>query len=203
MHRHVYARAVFVLAPLVWLAGWIIMRLGGSKGPGIGWKSAHVVWIVGFGLFALVVLLLWREVTGAGAGRRIAAGAAGTALTGAVLMIGQMVVDLWASFGAADKAEMSARTRDAFEIPGLELALFVLAPVLLYTGLFALLTVLAVQHRVSPWSPALVVLAVVLSMVGRGVDGVRLLEGVGALALLAALLPFAGERQRKEQLSSV
>lgn len=201
MHRHVYARGIFVLAPVIWLIGWIIMRLGGSKGPGIGWKSAHAIWIVGFGLFAVVVLMLWREV--GERGRRIAAGAAGVALVGAVLMVGQMVVDLWASYGAADKAEMSARSREATEVPGVELALFVLAPALLYLGLLVLLSVLAVQGRVGWWSPALVVVAVALSMVGRGVDGVRVLEGVGALTLVAALLPFAGERERKEQLSRV
>jgi hypothetical protein len=189
--KNVYERSVFVLAPVVWVIGWVIMRLGGSRGPGIGWKTAHVTWIVAFGLFAVVAVLLWRAATRDRPGGWSMTGALGLALTGAALMIGQMCVDLWASFGAADKAELIARSRQAADVPGVELMLFIIAPALLYLGLIALLTILAVQRQVTAWSPILVVASVALSMAGRSIDGLRILEGIGALGLLAALLPFA------------
>jgi hypothetical protein len=191
MDRNVYERSVFVLAPVIWLIGWIIIRLGGTHGPGAGWTTAHVTWIAGFGLFAVVAVLLWREATRDRPGRWTTTGALTLALTGAALMIGQMCVDLWAGFGASDKAELTARSHQAADVPGVELVLFIIAPALLYIGLIALLAILAVQRQVTMWSPILVVLSVAVSMAGRSVDGLRVLEGIGALGLLAALLPFA------------
>lgn len=189
--RNVYERSVFVLAPVVWLIGWVMIRLGGIHGPGIGWKAAHFTWIIGFSLFAVVAVLLWRAATRERPGRWTTTGALALALTGAALMIGQMCVDLWASFGAADKAELTARSHQAADVPGVELVLFVVAPALLYLGLIALLAILAVQRQVTTWSPILVVMSVALSMAGRSVDGLRILEGIGALGLIAALIPFA------------
>lgn len=205
MNKNVYERSVFVLAPVVWLIGWVIIRLGGIHGPGIGWKAAHFTWIIGFGLFAVVAVLLWRAATRDRPGRWTTIGALTLALTlaltGAALMIGQMCVDLWASFGAADKAELTARSHQAADVPGVELVLFVIAPALLYLGLIALLTILAVQRQVTTWSPILVVVSVALSMAGRSADGLRILEGIGALGLLAALLPFARRAEVSRAMS--
>ncbi len=201
MDRNVYERSVFVLAPVIWLIGWIIIRLGGTHGPGAGWTTAHVTWIAGFGLFAVVAVLLWREATRDRPGRWTTTGALTVALTGAALMIGQMCVDLWASFGAADKAELKARSQQATDVPGVELMLFIVAPALLYLGLIALLVILVVQHQVTVWSPILVLVSVALSMTGRSVDGLRLLEGIGALGLLAALLPFARRAEAGRAMS--
>ncbi|GAA2874954.1 hypothetical protein Acy02nite_36560 [Actinoplanes cyaneus] len=53
-----------LLAPVGVLAGWAIMRLGGSRSAGAGWVAAHAVWIVGWGLFGLIITELWRRAGG-------------------------------------------------------------------------------------------------------------------------------------------
>ncbi|MDI1462782.1 hypothetical protein QEZ54_17540 [Catellatospora sp. KI3] len=182
-------RTALVWAPLLWLAGWVIMRWKGHLGPGAAWTAAHSVWVVAFALFAVVAVHLYRRLDGS---VRVLGGvSAAMSLFGAVAMIGQMGIDLWSGFGAADKAAMGERADQAMSLPGVDLVLYQVAPALLYFGLLLQLVLLAARRKAGWAAPALVALGIVLVLVGRGVDGVRLLEGLGSVAIWGALAPLA------------
>jgi hypothetical protein len=187
--------AALVLAPVLWLAGWIIMRLRTQPGPGLAWTSAHLIWVaafVGFGL-ALVALARWA-VPRTTADRVVRAVGVGVGLVGTAAMLGQMAIDLTVGLRAADRAEMSALSDQFSSYPGVDLVFFILAPPLLYSGLLIVLTLLAAQRRITPWPALLVVLGVVLIVTGRGLAGFRLLEGLGAVSMWFALAPLARRR---------
>ncbi|MFC7549623.1 hypothetical protein [Plantactinospora sp. GCM10030261] len=181
--------AGLVAAPLVWLAGWVVMRLGGSAGPNIGWDVAHALWIVSFVLFGAAAYGLYRMAGSSSTGRVALA----VAFTGAATLVVQMVIDLAVGWRAADKAAMSDRYDEVFAVPGVELVFFMIGPMLLFAGLLALVVVAAARHTVPVWRVLLVVTGIGLMAAGRQADGVlRLVEGLGAVLLWLALAPLAG-----------
>ncbi|GIF74029.1 hypothetical protein Asi02nite_35470 [Asanoa siamensis] len=188
MARPVTLPAVgLVAAPLVWLSGWVIMRLAGS-GPSLGWDVAHVLWIVSFVLFGAAAYGLFRLV----GGTPVARVGLTVALVGAATLVVQMVIDLVVGFRAADDAAMDRLYDTVFATPGVEPVFFTVGPMLLFVGLLALVVHAAIRRTAAAWQASLVVLGIVLMVSGRFTDGaLRLLEGLGALCLWLALAPLA------------
>ncbi|MEV4759707.1 hypothetical protein AB0J86_32060 [Micromonospora sp. NPDC049559] len=180
--------AGLVAAPLGWLAGWAIMRLGGSSGPNTGWDVAHALWIVSFVLFGAAAYALFRLLGGSPAARVALA----VALTGAAALVVQMVIDLVVGLRTADKPAMVDLYDRVFAVPGVELVFFTVGPMLLFVGLLALVVLATVRRVAAPWQVLLVVAGIGLMVAGRPASGaLRLLEGLGAACLWLALAPLA------------
>jgi hypothetical protein len=193
------ARLGLRVAAPVWLAGWVVMRLGGHRGPSAGWDLAHSLWIVAFVLFGLAFVGLHRLAVRAGVGRAAAAAVLGVTLTGTVALLAQMGCDLAVGMLSADHAEMSDRYDDLFAVPGVELALFQVGPALLFAGLLGTAWLAFRRGAVPGSSLALMALGVVAMGAGRSLPGaLRLVEGLGAVCLALALLPLAGNRPRAD-----
>jgi hypothetical protein len=176
--------ARLVAPPLVLLAGWIVQRGWGHTGPGPGWTVAHLLWTVAYLGFMVIATVLYRMRA-----RRSFLGTAayGLAIAGGIGMLVQTAIDLIVGFQSPDRAGMSAHYAPFYAVPGVRVLFFVLAPILLYVGMVTALYVLAAQRRVPLRAPVLVGLGIVLIVVGRGVDGVRLLEGLGQVCVVLAL----------------
>ena len=96
----------FLFAPIGVLAGWTIMRLGGSHSTGAGWITAHAVWLVGYGLFGFIIAELHRQARTPPRGRAAALAAAIAAAAGLVAVIGQMTVDIIIGMMASNRTQM-------------------------------------------------------------------------------------------------
>src|SRR5690349_9515419 len=53
-----------VAAPVVWLVAWTLMRVDGTTGPGGGWTSAHVAFLVSSLAYAVAAVVLGRIASG-------------------------------------------------------------------------------------------------------------------------------------------
>ncbi|WP_328471955.1 DUF4386 family protein [Actinoplanes sp. NBC_00393] len=174
-------------APLA-LTGYGVVRNVGKLddvyGPGFDWQLAHFLGLAGFVLFVPLVLGL-RAMLPAGAVREVATGAA---LFGLVTSMVQFAVDIVQGFLAADKAELRSRQHDFSDLPGVQAVIYDFGPLFFFVGL-VLMGVLAARARLLPWwSPALLLMAVLLPIVS-----LDLMPLTGVLTLVA-LLPLTRER---------
>lgn len=176
-------------APVLWFLGWAAQRGWGHLGPGPAWTAAHVLCVLAFGCFAGAATELYRRTTPRP--RMVRLLAVAMSLTGAAALAIQMVIDITAGWRAADRAAMSARYDQIFEVPGVQFAFFQVGPVLLLAGILLQLAVLAAQRRQGWSSVAYMLAGIACAQIGRGVDGLRLVEGLLALFVLVAVLPYA------------
>ncbi|MFE6835821.1 hypothetical protein ACFVFI_13475 [Streptomyces sp. NPDC057705] len=179
-------RAAFLAAPLCMLAYGAI-RLGDpDHGPGPVWTAGHIALLAGVSLFAVVFPAL-RRMTGptTRAARLSASAASLLGLAGTLAVVVQAVVDLVVGFRAADRPGMERLFEEVQSHPGVVPAVYTVGPVLFYAGLVWLLVQLAVQRRVSPWRPVMVVLGTATTAVSLD------LLPLGALFFAAALFPPA------------
>ncbi|WP_404960232.1 hypothetical protein [Streptomyces sp. 147326] len=137
-------------------------------------------------LFAVVFPAL-RRMTGptTRAGRLSASAAALLGLTGTLAVVVQAVIDLVVGFRAADRPGMERLFEEVQNHPGVLPAVYTVGPVLFYAGLAWLLVQLAVQRRVGPWRPVMVVLGTATTVVSLD------LLPLGALLFAAALFAAA------------
>jgi hypothetical protein len=180
-------RFALVGAPTGWFAGWAIMRLSGQDGPGAAWTIAHFVWIAALMLFGTAAIVIHRLVTkprsqAVGPVSLIASRAgAFLAVGGAVALIAQMIIDLTVGF-------VSSRYQSVFNVPGVELVIYQIAPGALFVGLVGLAAAAATQHRVVTSAAVLMVAGTVTSALGHGAPGgFRAVEGVGMLLIVVAM----------------
>lgn len=188
-------RVALAGAPSAWFAGWAIMRLWGHQGPGVGWTAAHTIWIVAMTMFALAALAIHRLQNTPrghtiGPISKIAARAGLSAsIAGALALIAQMVIDLTVGFRSATDAAMDAHYQSVFAVPGLELAIYQLAPAALFVGLVTQVVSAATRNRVATSAAVLIVIGAIASALGHGAPGgFRVIEGIGTLVILAAMI---------------
>lgn len=185
-------RVALNAAAPVWLAGWLVLRFGGRRNPGVGWTIGHLVWTVSFLLFAAGSVALFRMVSGRR--RHLATAAVPLAVTGAAAFLGQMAVNLAAGWRAADRAELVDLVRRLTEPPGIRPLLYDLAPVLSLAGLVILIVLAVGQREGGAGGIVLAMIGVVLAAVGRNATGGwRVFEGLGVLFLWLAVLPLMPE----------
>ncbi|WP_051781536.1 MULTISPECIES: hypothetical protein [unclassified Streptomyces] len=184
--RATLTRAAMIYAPLCMLAYGVI-RLGDpDHGPGPAWTAGHLFLLAGVLQFALILPALHRLTGPArGAGRLGASAATLLGLTGTLAVAAQASIDLVVGLRAADRPEMARLFEEIQSHPGVLPAVYTVGPTLFYVGLLWLLVHLAVQRRVSPWRPVMVVLGTATSAVSLD------LLPLGALFFTAALLPRA------------
>ncbi|MGW6984196.1 hypothetical protein ACWGE1_32925 [Streptomyces sp. NPDC054932] len=182
--RAALTRAAFVTAPLCMLAYGLIRLSDPDHGPGPAWTAGHIALLAGVLQFALILPALHRLTGPARGAGRISAGAATLlGLTGALAVTAQASIDLVVGFRATDRPGMARLFEEIQSHPGVLPAVYTVGPMLFYVGLLWILVHLAVQHRVSPWRPVLVVLGTATT--AASLD----LLPLGALFFTAALLP--------------
>ncbi|MFI1992664.1 hypothetical protein [Actinoplanes sp. NPDC020271] len=188
--------AALLLAPAGVLTGWTIMRLGGSRSTGAGWVAAHAVWILGWGLFALVIAELWRRARGSRRATVVATAGAVVAAAGLLAVLGQMIVDIAVGVAASDRDGMRELFERAFRIPGVQAVLYGAGPVLLIAGLVALFVQLAVLRRIRAGVAVLAVLGMLLMTLDTAVGSTARLVVMpaGLLCLWLSLTALRLER---------
>ncbi|MEV7523321.1 hypothetical protein [Streptomyces sp. NPDC091371] len=172
-------RAAFITAPLCILAYGVIRLSDPEHGPGPAWTVGHLALLAGVLQFALVFPAL-RRMTGP---NRPGTAAALLGLTGTLAVVAQAAIDLVVGIRATDRPGMERLFEEVQSQPGVLPAVYTVGPMLFYVGLVWLVVQLAVQRRVSPWRPVLVVLGTVA--MAASLD----LMPLGALLFAVALSP--------------
>nr|WP_062338981.1 hypothetical protein [Herbidospora sakaeratensis] len=145
-------RIAFIGAPLLTLVYGVI-RLLSEHGPGLGWTTGHIAFLVALGLYGVVLIQLDRHTF---------TGFTVVGFAGLLAFAAQFVIDLVVGFMAADRAEMSDLFGRVYDTPGLDLLVRQAGPPLFYLALFAIMTHLASQRRIPFWIPVAVLVASVL-----------------------------------------
>ncbi|HEX3791560.1 MAG TPA: hypothetical protein VHW44_27110 [Pseudonocardiaceae bacterium] len=180
-----------VAAPTGFLAYGVIRligRAGGHYGPGPSWELAHAADLIGLVLFVPLVLCLRQELRDS----------RGADLVGSITLVGvgasivQIGVDIVSGLVSANKAEMSTFTGHFSSFPGAELVFYQVGPQLMYVGLLVLSIMLARVHALPWWSPAVVLVSVLLPLVSLD------LLPISAMGLLAALTPLTARLLRRQ-----
>jgi hypothetical protein len=176
-------RFVLLAAPLAMTAYGItriIGKLDGHYGPGADWQLAHLFGLAGMLLFVPVVLAL-RDPLPSGALRNAVTG---ITLTGLAATIIQFSADMLLALAAADRTELQTLQRDFSDLPGVRLAVYDLGPLLFFLGIVAMATLTARARHLPRWSPAVMLVAVILPAADLN------LMPLTGLLMLAALLPL-------------
>ncbi|QWF81829.1 hypothetical protein [Amycolatopsis sp. CA-230715] len=191
-------RRSFLAAPALLLAGVLAMKFGWKGNDDLGWglalplwTVAHVLYVLGYLGFGVVLVSLWSRARKAAAGPLDRAGVETVSAVGGIgliAMLGQMVIDLVVGFRAPDRAGMSAISKSIHDIPGFGF-FYGLVPALLFVAATLLIAFLAVHRRVPVWPAA--VFAIGSFCVGTGVTALMIGGGVALCVALPALAPNA------------
>ncbi|MFI1032632.1 hypothetical protein [Streptomyces sp. NPDC020951] len=177
----------FAAAPLlviVYAGLRILDGLDGERGPGPAWTSGHLAFLAALILFVPVFLAL-RRLAGRGP---FATGTAVVGIVGAVCSMAQITIDIVVGARAADHEAMRGMFADVQSVPGVDVVVYTVGPVLLFLGLLVMFCRLAVARAVPVWRAVAVALAVLVSLLG-----LDLLPAVGLL-LYVGLAPLPGRR---------
>ncbi|MEV0385893.1 hypothetical protein [Nonomuraea sp. NPDC050643] len=167
------AQISFTAGPAALLAGWVLMRpIEGSLVPGPWWTAAHLVWLAGFLMFAVMTLALRGLAGPVTGGRRVAVEVLTVvALSGVAANAAQLVIDLYAGFAALDGEAMRALFEQVKSYPGVEPVVYGAGAQIFYAALVALAVLLAALRRATPVSAAVTASGVVLLGVATFQDG--------------------------------
>ncbi|MGW0802383.1 hypothetical protein [Nonomuraea sp. NPDC002799] len=178
------SRFPFIAAPLLVLAYGVIRildGLDGSRGPGLAWTTGHLAFMAALVLF---VITFWRMRRMAGSDTVSTVSAvAGTA--GVAALLAQFGIDVVVGFMSADHEAMGVLFDQVQAVPGVEIIVYTGAPVLFYLAQVAIVARLAILRRVKWWTPALVLLDMLLPFVDK--DFIPL----GAVCLLVSFVALA------------
>jgi len=177
-----------VTAPALVVVYGIVRLLDGrdgERGPGLAWTVGHLAFFVALLLF---VPVLWemRRLAGRGA---FATGTAVCAGVGVACALVQIGIDLVVGALAADHSDMSRMFSEVQDVPGVELAVYALGPMLFFLGLLVAACHLAAVRAVPVWQAGAVVLSVLLSFLGLDllpVSGLLMVIGLAPLARRSA-----------------
>lgn len=191
-------RRSFLAAPALLLAGVLAMKFGWKGNDDLGWglalplwTVAHLLYVLGYLGFGVVLVSLWSRAHKAASGPLDRTGVdivSAVGGVGLVAMLGQMVIDLVVGFRAPDRAGMSAISKSIHELPGFGF-FYGLVPALSFVAAALLIVFLSVHRRVPVWAAA--VFAVGSFCIGTGVTGLMVGGGVALCVALPALAPNA------------
>ncbi|SEH03829.1 hypothetical protein SAMN05444920_1459 [Nonomuraea solani] len=180
----------FAAAPLLVLAGWALMRLDGTGGHEPGWTLAHIAWVISSLMYGIVGVELYRR----SGGGLPATGSMIVAVVGAGCLTVQMVIDLVVGFSTDNRDDMRALSGQIHDLPGVQLAIYDVGPVLLFLALVAQAIHLAAQGKAGRLFAALVTVGVLVSGAELVVEiPLRLAQAGSSMILCVAFLPMARE----------
>ncbi|SDS93036.1 hypothetical protein [Actinoplanes derwentensis] len=176
-------RIALLAAPLAMTAYGvtrIIGRLDGHYGPGFDWQLAHLFGLAGMLLFIPIILALRPLMR---TGRTLLTG---ITLLGLATTIVQFSADMILGLAAADRDELKTLQHGFSDIPGVRLAFYDVGPILFFLGIVAIAALTAAAGNLPWWSPAIMLVAVLLPLVDLN------LMPLTGLLMLAALHPLRG-----------
>ncbi|NBE82746.1 hypothetical protein [Micromonospora rubida] len=177
------AKFALIAGPLA-LGGYGVARnigkLDNVYGPGFDWQLAHFLGLAGFLLFVPLALGL-RTLLPAGAVREVAVGATLLGLSASIVQFGTDIVQ---AFMAADKEELRSLQHDFSGLPGVRPAIYDFGPLFFFVGIVVVAVLAAKAGRMPWWSPVVLFVGVLLSLVKLD------LMPLGGLLMLVALLPL-------------
>ncbi|MEV0235593.1 hypothetical protein [Nonomuraea sp. NPDC050786] len=177
------SRFSFIAAPVLVFAYGVIRildGLDGSRGPGLAWTTGHLAFMAALVLFVHIFWQL-RRMAGANALATVSA-VAGTA--GVVALLAQFGIDIAIGFMSADHAAMSGLFEQVKEVPGVPFVVYDGVPILFFACQLALVGQLAVMRRVKAWTPALVLVDLVVPFIDKD------LIPLGSVCLLISFVPL-------------
>ncbi len=184
-------RTLLVAAPLAMTAYGltrIIGRLDGHYGPGADWQLAHLFGLAGMLLFIPIVLGL-RPLTRT-------AGTPVTAITlaGLATTIVQFAADMILAVAATDRDHLKTLQHQFTDQPGIQLAFYDIGPMLFFLGIVTLAALTAAAGHLPWWSPALMLIAVLLPAADLNLMPLTGLLMLAALVPLTRAHPTGGQR---------
>ncbi|MFD1372833.1 hypothetical protein [Actinoplanes sichuanensis] len=174
-------RLPLVAAPLAMTAYGItriIGRLDGEYGPGADWQIAHLLGLTGMILFIPVILTLRRHIT---TGRNLITAITLLGLTTTVI---QFTADMLLALAATDRDSLRRLQHQLTDIPGIQAAIYDIGPLLFFLGIVAMAALAARTRNLPWWSPATMLIAVLLPTIDLN------LMPLTGLLMLAALHPL-------------
>jgi hypothetical protein len=156
----------------------IIGRLDGEYGPGADWQIAHLLGLTGMILFIPVILTLRHHLT---AGRNTVTAITLLGLTTTVI---QFSADILLALAATDHDDLRRLQHEVTDIPGIQPAIYDIGPLLFFLGIVAMATLATRNHHLPWWSPATMLIAVLLPAIDLN------LMPLTGLLMLAALHPL-------------
>jgi hypothetical protein len=163
------------------------------------WTGAHILYILGYLAFGVVLVDLWRRARTGEPSRRVAVDVlAGVGAVGLVAMLGQMVIDLLVGFRAGERSEMSAISRSYHDLPGFDVFFYGAIPAMQLTATALLIVLLAVRRQVGVVPAALFVAGSLA--IATGITAAMVVGGAALCVALPAMRPsasFVDERERE------
>jgi hypothetical protein len=181
------ARTAFVAAPALLFCYGVIRLLNPGHGPGLGWTSSHLAFLLGLLLFAPVLLDLRRRASvGPSVLVRPATAALVVGLVGLTTAVVQAAIDIVVGARASTHADMSRMFSQVKDVPGVTPAIYTVGPILFYVALAVLAGLLAARtpRGLPIWGAVLVLVGVVLPAVNLD------LIPEAAVLLVAAFVPL-------------
>jgi uncharacterized membrane protein YhhN len=133
----------------------LVDGMDGEHGPGLAWTVGHLLFLVGFLLYGV---LLVKARAALGRRRGVGTAAVVVGMVGVAAFVRVIVVDLIVGFRAPDHAAMS-RIGDAYERwpgdLGIYEPLYTVGPLLFLVGLLTLAILLTIERQLPVWSPVL------------------------------------------------
>ncbi len=193
--RAAFTRSAFVAAPAFLLVGVCAMKFGWKANRDLDWSialplwtGAHVLYLLGYLAFGVVLVDLWRRARTGEPSRRVAVDVlAAVGVVGLVATLGQMVIDLLVGFRAGERAEMSAISRSYHDIPGFDTFFYGAIPAMHLTALALLIVLLAVRRQVGV-VPAVLFVAGSIA-IATGITAAMVAGGVALCVALPAMRP--------------
>jgi hypothetical protein len=184
-------RFALLAAPLAMTAYGItriIGRLDGDYGPGADWQIAHLFGLAGMLLFVPVVLALRALIPGTAARNALTT----VTLAGLAASVVQFSADMLLALASADRPELRTRQQEFSDLPGVQLAVYDAGPLLFFLGIVAMATLAATARHLPWWSPAVMLVAVILPAADLN------LMPLTGLLMLAALHPLRQTQTPRE-----
>jgi hypothetical protein len=162
----------------------IVGRLDGDYGPGADWQLAHLFGLAGMILFIPVILTLRHHIT---AGRNLV-----TAITllGLTTTVVQFSADMLLALAATDRDDLRRLQHEFADIPGVQPAVYDIGPLLFFLGIVTMAALTARTRNLPWWSPATMLIAVLLPAIDLN------LMPLTGLLMLTALLPLHPRSRR-------
>ena len=182
---------IFTIAgPLSLVIGYAILMARSGRGPDFGWFLSHVFLLIGVALMiptTIGIKIYLIKNTGAAADIGMV-----LAFVGGLTLIGQFAMDLVVGVLAADQSQMIDLFKRLSSAPIIALPFQSVGPILFYSGLLFLTSLLWKNSVISWWAGLIACLGMV--SVGAGaITGIALITFLGFFAVCIGFLPIGGK----------
>ena len=179
---------IFTIAgPLSLVIGYAILMARSGRGPDFGWFLSHVFLLIGVALMIPTIIGIRIHLiknTGAAADIGMV-----LAFVGGLTLIGQFAMDLVVGVLAADQSQMIDLFKRLSSAPIIALPFQSVGPILFYSGLLFLTSLLWKNSVISWWAGLIACLGMV--SVGAGaITGIALITFLGFFAVCIGFLPI-------------